>query len=50
MDAVLFRFLYGTGVRVSEALDLKIADYDRSAGVATIRLLLLPEFQAGCFF
>lgn len=37
VDAVLFRFLYGTGVRVSEALDLKIADYDRSAGVATIR-------------
>lgn len=37
VDAVLFRFLYSTGVRVSEALDLKIADYDRDAGVATIR-------------
>lgn len=36
VDAVLFRFLYSTGVRVSEALDLRIADYDRSAGVATI--------------
>ena len=36
VDAVLFRFLYGTGVRISEALGLKIADYDRNAGVATI--------------
>lgn len=37
VDAVLFRFLYSTGVRVSEALDLKISDYDRNAGIATIR-------------
>ena len=36
VDAVLFRFLYGTGVRISEALDMKVSDYDRNAGVATI--------------
>ncbi len=37
VDAVLFRFLYSTGVRVSEALNLTIADYDRSTGTAMIR-------------
>ena len=36
VDAILFCFLYGTGVRISEALDLKVSDYDRNAGVATI--------------
>lgn len=37
VDAVLFRFLYSIGIRVSEALDLTIADYDRSADIAAIR-------------
>ena len=37
VDAVLFRFLYSTGVRISEALNLKIGDYDRNTGIATIR-------------
>ena len=37
VDAVLFRFLYGTGVRVSEALNLKVSDYDCETGAALIR-------------
>lgn len=37
VDAILFRFLYGTGVRISEALNLKVSDYDREAGAALIR-------------
>ena len=37
VDAVLFRFLYGTGVRVSEALNAKLSDYDRDIGAVLIR-------------
>ena len=37
VDAILFRFLYGTGVRISEALNLKVSDYDPEAGAALIR-------------
>jgi len=34
---VLFRILYGCGLRISEALDLRIRDIDLDAGVLTIR-------------
>ena len=34
---VLFRFLYGCGLRISEALNLKMADVDLTEGVLTIR-------------
>lgn len=37
VDPVLFRFLYGTGVRISEALNLKLSDMDTERGIATIR-------------
>lgn len=37
VDPVLFRFLYGTGVRLSEALNLMIKDVDTKDGIATIR-------------
>lgn len=37
VDPVLFRFLYGTGTRISEALNLTIDDVDLEKGVATIR-------------
>ena len=33
----MFRFLYSTGVRISEGLNLKIGDYDHNTGIATIR-------------
>ena len=36
VDPVLFRFLYGTGVRISEALNLVLRDVDTETGVATI--------------
>jgi integrase len=36
VDPVLFRFLYGTGVRISEALNLTIGDVDVERGIATI--------------
>ena len=35
--ALLFRLLYGAGLRISEALALKIADYDRSSGTFCVR-------------
>lgn len=37
VDPVLFRFLYGTGARLSEALSLKIADFNGQEGFVTIR-------------
>lgn len=37
IDPVLFRVLYGTGLRVSEALGLTLADVDASAGTLRIR-------------
>lgn len=37
VDPVLFRFLYGTGARLSEALDLKISDFDDKEGIVIIR-------------
>lgn len=37
VDPVLFRVLYGTGMRVSEALKLTLADTDTRAGTVKIR-------------
>lgn len=37
IDPVLFRVLYGTGMRVSEALNLRLADADTQAGTLKIR-------------
>lgn len=37
VDPVLFRVLYGTGLRVSEALNLTLADVDTRAGTLKIR-------------
>lgn len=37
VDPVLFRFLYSTGVRVSEALNLVLDDVNTGSGIATIR-------------
>jgi integrase len=37
VDPVLFRVLYGTGLRVSEALKLTLADVDSAAGTLRIR-------------
>ena len=37
VDPVLFRVLYGTGLRVSEALKLNISDVDTRAGTLRIR-------------
>ncbi|TCS80318.1 site-specific recombinase XerD [Muricomes intestini] len=37
VDPVLFRFLYSTGVRISEALNLVLDDMDIDSGIATIR-------------
>jgi integrase len=37
VDPVLFRFLYGTGVRISEALNLLLSDVNTDSGVVTIR-------------
>jgi len=37
VDPVLFRFLYGTGARLSEALNLTIADANLNEGIVTIR-------------
>ena len=37
VDPVLFRFLYGTGARLSEALNLTIADVNLDDGIVTIR-------------
>ena len=36
VDPVLFRLLYGCGLRVSEAINLKIGDIDFDAGTVTI--------------
>lgn len=37
VDPVLFRFLYGTGVRISEALNLVLKDVNVESGIVTIR-------------
>ena len=37
VDPVLFRVLYGTGLRISEALHLTLADVDTSTGTLRIR-------------
>lgn len=37
VDPVLFRLLYGTGLRVSEALNLKVKDVNLKEGILTIR-------------
>lgn len=37
IDPVLFRLLYGSGLRISEALNLKCRDYDFNSGTLTIR-------------
>ena len=37
VDPLLFRFLYGTGTRISEALNLTIADINLNDGIVTIR-------------
>ena len=37
VDPVLFRLLYGTGVRISEALNIVLNDVDTQAGIVTIR-------------
>lgn len=37
VDPVLFRFLYGTGVRISEALNLVLNDINVDSGTATIK-------------
>lgn len=37
VDPVLFRFLYGTGARISEALNLTIKDVNLKEGIVTIR-------------
>jgi integrase len=37
VDPVLFRVLYGAGLRVSEALNLTLSDVDTSAGTLRIR-------------
>lgn len=37
VDPVLFRFLYGTGARISEALNLTLDDVNMESGIATIR-------------
>jgi len=37
VDPVLFRFLYSTGVRISEALNLVISDVNTDTGVVTVR-------------
>ena len=36
IDPVLFRLLYGTGMRVSEALNLMVKDFNRNNGVLTV--------------
>ena len=37
VDPLLFRFLYGTGTRISEALNLTISDVNLDEGIVTIR-------------
>lgn len=37
VDPVLFRFLYGTGTRLSEALNLRISDFDEEKGTVVVR-------------
>ena len=37
VDPLLFRFLYGTGARISEALNIVLNDLDIQAGTVTIR-------------
>lgn len=37
VDPVLFRFLYGTGTRLSEALNLTISDVNLNESIVTIR-------------
>ena len=37
IDGAMFRFLYSTGVRISEALSLTLSDYDANMGTVIIR-------------
>lgn len=37
VDPVLFRLLYGTGLRVSEAVSLKVGDFDPEGGTLMVR-------------
>lgn len=37
IDGAMFRFLYSTGVRISEALSLTLSDYDANIGTVIIR-------------
>jgi integrase len=37
VDPILFRFLYSTGARISEALRLTIGDIDANSGIVTVR-------------
>lgn len=37
VDGIMFRFLYSTGVRISEALNLTLSDYDADTGTVIIR-------------
>jgi integrase len=55
---VLFRMLYGCGLRVSEALDLCVRDVDLKSGVLTIRnskynksrlVVMSPSLVEACF-
>jgi len=36
VDPILFRLLYGTGMRISEALNIMVKDFDRINGVMTV--------------
>ena len=51
VNPVFFRFLYGTSVRISEALNLTIANVNLNDGIMTIRHSknnkdrLIPDFR-----
>lgn len=47
VDPVLFRVLYGAGLRVSEALNLRLGDVDTDAGTLRIRRLEERREQDG---
>ena len=47
VDPVLFRVLYGAGLRISEALNLRLPDVDTHAGTLQIRDSKIPHFTGG---